>query len=183
MRWSENGQALWGLRLGICGVWTSGSDTQVRAQLLQNDCPHPSPLALSGDLAHLTNELDLASNHQHFYVFLLHINIDRNTVYCGLFLQSQTFKLEKQFKKIFMDISFDWSSFISPLIRLCWGIGLPPPFFFGRALRLVGTLTREITRSYHGKKIYKWQGNKEQREHLKGEMGWCKRGTAAGMMR
>lgn len=32
---------------------------------------------------------------------------------------------------------------------------IPPFFFFGRALRLAGTLTREITRSYHGKKIYK----------------------------
>ena len=38
-------------------------------------------------------------NHQHFYVFLLHVNIYRNTVYCGLFLQSQTFKLEKELQK------------------------------------------------------------------------------------
>ena len=31
----------------------------------------------------------------------------------------------------------------------------PTPFFFGHALRLADTLTREITRSYQCEKVYK----------------------------
>ena len=45
-------RVLWPLKLRICGVRTSGSDTWVTAQPLQNDSPHPLPLALSGDLSY-----------------------------------------------------------------------------------------------------------------------------------
>ena len=54
--WSQDAwkrlRALWGLRLRICGVGTNGSDTWVTAQPLQNVSPHPSALALSGDLSY-----------------------------------------------------------------------------------------------------------------------------------
>ena len=111
------------MRLRIRGVRTSGPDTRVTAQPLQNDSPHPSPLALSGDLSYPKPHSWVGSGSKPWKFFTSLCCVPLSTETHGPYPQAQPFKalenveifLKSHLKQIWSEQTWDnlWPLFIS----------------------------------------------------------------------